>query len=170
MTSVRIRAASERDLANISALLSATWHATYDQWYGRQKVTDISAQWHAPRMLARLLHQAGSVMLVAEEGFELIGVTRGVIIGQTHVDLSMLYVLPRAQGQGLGLDLFNAICARLPQALPIRLEVEPRNEGAIRFYTRQGFRRVGEVMNCGGGLSGIKADVYERAPPAPVRH
>jgi ribosomal protein S18 acetylase RimI-like enzyme len=129
-------------------------------------VTDISAEWHAPTMLARILHQASSTMLIAERGFDLVGVVRAAIIGQQHIDLSMIYVLPSAQSQGNGQALFDALCASMPRHLPIRLEVEPRNEGAIRFYQRQGFRRIGEVVNCGGGLSGIKAEVYWRDPVA----
>lgn len=167
----RNRPAAEADLPQVSALLSATWHATYDQWYGPAKVTAISAEWHAPAMLARSLHQAGSILLVAENGFEIIGMVRAAIVGQTHVDLSQLYILPPHQSHGTGTALFvallDALRALRPHAhggfMPIRLEVEPRNVGAIRFYERHGFQRIGEVMNCGGGLSGIKADLYERA-------
>jgi hypothetical protein len=40
-----VRSASERDLAEVRALLVETWHATYDAIYGDERVTEITDDW-----------------------------------------------------------------------------------------------------------------------------
>ena len=44
----------------------------------------------------------------------------------------------------------------------IELEVEPENERAIAFYTKYGFKTVGETENCGEHSSGIRALIMEK--------
>jgi ribosomal protein S18 acetylase RimI-like enzyme len=44
----------------------------------------------------------------------------------------------------------------------MRLEVEPKNDKAIRFYTALGFAEVGWTKNCGAAESGIPAVILEK--------
>ncbi len=73
-------------------------------------------------------------VLVAEGG-------DGAIAGYLSLDgdwVSNLYVLPDAQGRGIGTALLDAAKQRRPDGL--RLWVFQPNTGAIRFYARHGFR------------------------------
>jgi len=61
-----------------------------------------------------------------------------------EVHLYAIYVLARAQGQGLGQQLLDAVIGELPA----QLWVMRGNEGAVAFYRRNGFEPDGvEVVD-----------------------
>jgi ribosomal-protein-alanine N-acetyltransferase len=100
----------------------------------------------------------GSVALAAErdgrfEGFA-IAERRGV---RGHV--ITIDVAETARRRGVGRRLFSALFARLEDAgaREIRLEVDVRNAGAIRFYESLGFDRT-RVLR---GYYGKGLDAYE---------
>ncbi|RYH11449.1 MAG: GNAT family N-acetyltransferase, partial [Alphaproteobacteria bacterium] len=76
--------------------------------------------------------------------------------------LHQLYVDPDLTGQGIGRDLFAELETCFPAAKRMRLEVEPKNEGAVRFYSGLGFHEVGFTKNCGSDESGIPAMIMEK--------
>ncbi|MDO9415877.1 GNAT family N-acetyltransferase [Pararhizobium sp.] len=158
-----VRTASERDLAKISALLSETWHATYDTIYGVEKVNELTGLWHSvPALKARLATKGGE-FVVADNGEDLAGMgfaSMSPALARTAI-LHQLYVLPKYQRQGIGRDLFAELETCFPDASQMRLEVEPKNLSAIAFYEQHGFVRVGETSDC-GGQSGIPAFVFEK--------
>ena len=78
------------------------------------------------------------------------------------VMLHQLYILPEAQGQGLGAEMLGEIEAAFPDAKAIRLEVEAANDKAVRFYAREGFETVSRTENCGDGQSGIAALIMQK--------
>ena len=159
-----IRTAGASDLPAIRALLTETWHATYDGIYGADKVTAISDGWHSIASLKARLDKPDAEFVVADDGIEIAGMAFASATddGKT-VQLSQLYVRPGRQGQGIGGMLLDEIIDSFPDAERIRLEVEPANARAIAFYAAQGFVEVGRTQNCGGGQSGIAALVLERA-------
>lgn len=64
------------------------------------------------------------------------------------VEISRCYVLPEAHGQGAAQLLLDATLAHTRGA--VRLTVNEGNVRAIRFYERNGFRKVGEaIFPCG---------------------
>lgn len=168
---VRIRPASQADLAAVSRLLGETWHATYDAIYGRERVDGITASWHAPASLAQGLDRKDVTFLVAEAA-------DGTITGTASVSLSAcgaamldrLYVLPSRQGSGIGARLLVAALAAYPEAAVAVLEVEPENRRAIAFYERHGFARAGRTGDCGGKGEEIAALVMERRTAAEADH
>ena len=78
------------------------------------------------------------------------------------VRLHQLYVEPGLTGQGIGRDLFAEVETCFPAARRMRLEVEPKNERAVRFYAGLGFAEVGWTRNCGAEQSGIPAMIMEK--------
>ncbi|MBB3978078.1 ribosomal protein S18 acetylase RimI-like enzyme [Rhizobium azooxidifex] len=163
-----VRTASEHDLEKVSALLAATWHATYDAVYGVDKVSEITAKWHSVQALAEKLKRKDSEFVVADDGKALGGMGYAAMSASepTVAILHQLYVLPQHQGQRIGRDMFAELETCFPDAKVMRLEVEPRNTAAIAFYEAHGFEKVGETGNCGGdqsgSQSGIPALVYEK--------
>lgn len=164
---VEVRRAQPEDIAGMRHVLVTTWHATYDELYGRERVDEITGRWHAPEVLGAQLSDAMRVCLVA--------LTYGTIVGTAAISrscggavrLDRLYVLPSHQGNGIGTALLDAVIAASPVAASIDLEVEPANHAAIAFYERHGFEVTGQTTDCGGQGDGIPATKMVR-PMAPI--
>ena len=159
-----VRTASERDLEKVRALLGETWHATYDRFYGSDKVNELHASWHSLAALKARLTRKNAEFLVADDGHDIGGMGYAAMSDQMTktVMLYMLYVRPSVQRQGIGRDIFAELETCFPGAEIMRLEVEPNNEGAIAFYRAHGFVEMGRTENCGEGQSGIPALIFEK--------
>lgn len=159
-----VRSASQADLPKVAGLLGRSWHATYDVIYGAGKVAEITASWHSPDSLKRRLERPGSEFVVADDGVRIGGMAYAAI-DKNEADvvlLHQLYVEPDLIGQGIGRDLFAEVETCFPAAKRMRLEVEPQNERAVRFYAGLGFREIGWTKNCGADQSGIPAMIMEK--------
>lgn len=74
---------------------------------------------------------------------------------EAHAKLNKLYLLPELHGRGLGAAMIERACAiaRELGASELWLQVNKRNERAIRAYERAGFHHVKEaVFEIGGGF------------------
>ena len=158
-----VRTAGARDLPVIRALLVETWHATYDDIYGADRVTEITDDWHSLSSLRARLDRPNTEFIVADDGSDIAGVAfAGASADGRQVILHQLYVRPGRQGQGIGEMLLEEIIDSYPDAKTIRLEVEPENARAVAFYRARGFTEVGRTENCGKEQSGIAALILER--------
>jgi len=159
-----IRSASQSDLAKVSALLGRSWHAAYDAIYGADKVAEITASWHSLDALKRQLARPDSEFVVADDGKRLGGMAYAATDKDETdvVHLHQLYVDPDLTGQGIGRDLFAEVETCFPAAKRMRLEVEPKNERAVGFYSGLGFSEFGWTKNCGSDQSGIPAMIMEK--------
>ena len=159
-----VRSASEADLPKVQALLGRSWHATYDTLYGVEKVAEITASWHSLDTLKRRLARPDSEFVVADDGSRIGGMAYAAMDKDEPdiVILHQLYVEPALMGQGIGRDLFAEVETCFPAAKRMRLEVEPKNERAVRFYTGLGFHEIGWTKNCGADQSGIPAVILEK--------
>lgn len=73
--------------------------------------------------------------------------------------IPFLYLLPHAQGKGLGVQLLGqAVSAYRPLGRQfLRLHCAPEHTVGHRFYTSHGFRKVGEAPGGIGGLETLEA-------------
>ncbi len=159
-----VRTASERDLDKVRALLIETWHATYDTFYGVDKVNELTERWHSLPALKARLARKNAEFLVADDGRQLGGMGYAAMSDTQAktVVLHQLYVLPKFQRQGVGRDIFAELETCFPDAERMRVEVEPQNLHALTFYRAHGFAEVGKVSNCGDDQSGLPAIVLEK--------
>ncbi|HEV7307686.1 GNAT family N-acetyltransferase [Ensifer sp.] len=163
-----VRTASERDLDNVRALLVETWHATYDTFYGVDKVNELIERWHSLPALKARLGRKNAEFLVADDGRQLGGMGFAAMsdaLPKTAV-LHKLYVLPKFQRQGIGRDIFAELETCFPDAARMRVEVEPQNLHALAFYRSHGFAEAGETAHCGDEQSGLPAIILEKLLPA----
>tara|TARA_B100000378_G_scaffold90653_1_gene71687 strand:+ start:313 stop:816 length:504 start_codon:yes stop_codon:yes gene_type:complete len=162
-----VRTAMETDIPAVCALLSETWHATYDEILGPEKVETIINNWLSHEAVLRRLRRPHGEFLVADSGTMIGGMAFAAPDKDNAeiVNLSQLYVLPGCQRQGIGEQLFAEIETCFPNAKRLALEVVPQNAPAIRFYEAHGLREVGRHDECGAPGSGIPAIRMEKDLP-----
>jgi len=113
---------------------------------------------YARSELRGFLARAGSVALVAEDG----GVLAGFAIGHRRGAKGHIVTIDIAPGfrrRGAGKLLLAELLRRLGAggAKLIRLEVDARNAGAIRFYEQMGFRATRELKDYyDAGIDGLE--------------
>lgn len=145
VSAISIRPAGLDDLPAVRRVLVETWHDTYDPLLGRNRVTEITDQWHSVGVLAQQLDGSQSSFLLAERAGEIVGHAFGHARHPPTLFLGRLYVLPQHQRKGVGGALLAALVARHPGLTRIRLTVEVDNAKGVAFYRGQGFTFVGEV-------------------------
>ncbi|MCB1427392.1 MAG: GNAT family N-acetyltransferase [Zhengella sp.] len=157
-----IRTVDRDDLENIRDLLVKTWHATYDDIYGEDRVNAINEDWHSLKALQKRMTKPYSEFVIADDGTEILGVAYASMGDERVAYLHQLYVNPQAQGRGAGKALLIEMESAFPMAAKMRLEVEEANAKAIAFYENQGYRQVDRTENCGSRDSGIPALILEK--------
>lgn len=58
--------------------------------------------------------------------------------------LDIVVLLPEKRNKGYGKEIFNDLFALNPQVRTITLDVQQRNESAVKFYKKMGFQITGE--------------------------
>lgn len=160
---MKIRPCEQSDLEAVSKLLTETWHATYDNIYGPDRVADITSRWHSVAALEANLALPNGTFLVAVRDGRILGTAFARFEADAKlIRCDRIYVHPDAQGSGMGYALLGETILRAGPADRICLEVEPDNHGAIKFYERAGFRTAGRGTNCGGQGDGIEHLIMER--------
>ncbi len=159
-----VRTAGEEDVERIRALLAETFHATYDSFYGKDKVDHLIADWHSASAIRSRIGKKDGEFLAADSGMEIGGIGYASMYPKMEktVMLHQLYVKPSCQGQGIGRDIFAELETCFPSAEIMRVEVALENTRARSFYERLGFAEVDRMVECGGPNSGLPAIVMEK--------
>lgn len=157
-----VRTASARDLPAISQLLGTVWHQTYDGIYGAERVSEITASWHAVSALERQLKAPSSEFLVADDGKTISGMAYARQDAASVCKIHQLYVLEKFQGKGVGKLLLDEIEESFFDVREFSLEVDEKNDAAIGFYEYCGFKLTGKTENCGEADSRIPALMYSK--------
>lgn len=141
------------DVPQMSALYATTWLATYpNEEYGisyqdiKQRTDQMKTPERIEKQRQKLFEQQSDpkrFFRVAKEGERVVGVCAGVE-KEDIVHMASLYVLPDAQGKGIGGALMEAFLAWANPEKPTRLHVVTYNENAIRFYEKWGFKDTGK--------------------------
>lgn len=127
-----LRPAADRDLPAIAAVLTEAGVAAWGGFLGEERIRAANADRVTPARLVAVDDEgvAGFVSWDAATG-----------------EIDRLYTHPRAWGAGAGRALLEAALDALRAAGCRRawLNTEERNERAVAFYERLGWRRDGEV-------------------------
>lgn len=89
---------------------------------------------------------ANSAMYVAERDGDIVGFAnfqRSRTVPE-EAELTAIYLLPEAQGMGIGTLLLNAGVRELDGVKRLIADVERHNASGLRFYRARGFKTVGE--------------------------
>lgn len=153
----RVRGKSEVEAAR--RLTDRSWLDTYPPLIGAAQTSDIIRDRHSSARFARNAGDGSGIFLVALEGAKVVGHLYAVPEAGTYVD--RLHVDPDARGRGIGALLLAHLRTLLPSRTRLWLTVLDGNEGARRFYVREGFSLGASV----DGLAGVRATVCECTVP-----
>lgn len=139
---VKIRDAVHGDVDAIISVGRQTWPATY-AFAGPEYIEHGMREWWSAEAIERSLKT--TEVLVAEKD--------NTIVATGNIDLRhdvpiiwKLYVVPAAQGTGVGSALIQKLIAVAGES-PVRLEYIDGNTKAADFYARHGFIEVRREPN-----------------------
>ncbi|MHC1549316.1 GNAT family N-acetyltransferase [Phyllobacterium sp. K27] len=158
-----VRSATKEDLSAVRDLLVETWHATYDDVYGVEKVNDITARYHSLEALKKQLAKPYSEFIIVDDGADILGMAYASQRDHKLSILNQLYVHPQHQKKGVGSLLLAEVESAFPGVFTLQLEVIDKNQNAIEFYESRGFEKTSTRIDDWGQLnSGISVIVLEK--------
>lgn len=152
-----ILSAGPGDAEGIARVHVKAWRLTYRGLLPERYLAAMSTAQHAARWRRRLLApDPGEVVLAAEAREGLVGYCSAQVRqDQRSAEIFTLYLLPEAQGRGLGRRLLSSTARALHAAgaETLQLWVLNGNDRARRFYEHLGASVAGErpVRGWGGG-------------------
>lgn len=144
------------DLATIESLARKTWPDTFGLVMSKEQIEYMLDLNYSASSLERqmALHQH---FVIIKYNDEAVGYTSYELNYQAEPQLMIhkVYLLPSAQGLGLGRQTFDYLTdlAVQHEQQALTLKVFHKNERAISFYLKKGFENIGsESTDIGGGF------------------
>ncbi|MBN3520497.1 GNAT family N-acetyltransferase [Algoriphagus lutimaris] len=152
---IQINPATTEDLKHVQAIAHQTWPHTFGKILSPEQI-DYMLDWmYDLKMLEKQQLEEGHTFLLAEEMGQKLGFTGFQIDQETgKTKIHKIYILPSAQGKGIGKKLIQAIkeAALKKDQSSLLLNVNKYNEGAIQFYQYLGFVNIkSEINDIGNG-------------------
>lgn len=148
MEPTRIRAATKEDVDAVADLIARTkrLNSEFDPLFGVAQ----HAQEKARGYLQESLKRPNTVLLVAVRGIKVVGGIRAELRERPFYEPSKVghitdfYILPEFRRSALGKQVIEKMSIELRKlgAQMITCEVPTRNEIAVRFYEKNGFRSL----------------------------
>lgn len=151
-----IKTATEADFPTIRQIAYDTWPQTFGQILSEQQIAYMLDLMYGLPSLQAQVQQQGHVFLLASEAENPLGYISYELNYQqtTATKIHKIYILPQAQGKGVGKALIDAAAAvgLANQNEAILLNVNKYNK-AVQFYERIGFEVIGqEDIDIGEGF------------------
>jgi ribosomal protein S18 acetylase RimI-like enzyme len=155
-----VREATEFDTDSLSKLASSTFIETYDD-LSPEESTNYVSEFFTHDKIQGHIRSPDSHLLVADEG-SLVGYilleranSPDYISMQCQVECVRLFVKKSAQGRNWGSRLLDEGLRISEQEGhdALWLKVWDKNENAIRYYKKKGFRCLGEASYTEGGMN-----------------
>ncbi|MDX5346921.1 MAG: GNAT family N-acetyltransferase [Hymenobacteraceae bacterium] len=143
-----IRPATPADFATIQQIAHNTWPHTCKDILSKEQIPYMLNWMYSFHALQEQVMQKGHQFLLAEEGGDAVGFTGYELNykGRPETKIHKIYMLPAAQGKGIGKALMDAVAAiaRSNGNSTLTLNVNRYNK-AVTFYQRYGFTISGQV-------------------------
>lgn len=145
-----IRRIKSEELALVQSIAQRTWPSTFANILSTEQIEYMLNWMYDLAQLEGQLSKGHTFLLATEENTELgfAGFELNYAKGPT-AKLHKLYLLPEAQGKGLGKTLLLEVVQRARAAgqKKLQLNVNKYNRQAIDFYLRMGFVTLREEVN-----------------------
>jgi diamine N-acetyltransferase len=153
---IRIELAEEKEYAVIQAIAHETWYPTFGEILSREQIKYMLDMMYSIQSITEQVSKKGHVFLLAKEGEDSLGYASYQFDyqGTNKTKLHKIYILPTAQGKGVGKLLMNEVVkiAKLHGSSVLSLNVN-RNNKAVDFYEKIGFEKAGtEDIDIGNGF------------------
>ncbi|MFG6415794.1 GNAT family N-acetyltransferase [Roseateles sp. DC23W] len=145
-----LRRACADDAPRLAALAQWVWLDSYADAGVEDRFLPYLSESFVPAAFERLIADPARVLWVLEERGALQGLAQlrrdaaAPVPAAASAELERLYVAPPCTNRGLGAQLLAAARQTWPQH-SLWLSVWDGNEGALRFYAREGGHVVGET-------------------------
>ncbi|GGG90349.1 GNAT family N-acetyltransferase [Staphylococcus pragensis] len=135
----KVREATANDVVAIRDVATKAWYNTYLNIYAASTINELlAASYNETHLKKRLEEQ---LFLVAEEEEEIVGFANFIYGKELY--LSAHYVHPESQHKGYGTSLLEKGLEYFQDKYDVvYLEVDNKNEGAIKYYQNHGFEIV----------------------------
>lgn len=142
---VIIRSMEEKDVPDVQRVARTTWHHTYDGIIPRPVRTRFLDAFYSDEAMKRRMD--GSLMLVALRDDAIVGFAHFFVSRRDpkEAELGAIYIVPVAQGVGIGTMLLQEGTSRLQGVTHLVANVEKTNRKGRAFYEAKAFRPVGET-------------------------
>ncbi|WPR75641.1 GNAT family N-acetyltransferase [Algoriphagus sp. NG3] len=151
---INIVPASKEELIHVQSIAKKTWPDTFGEILSPKQIEYMLSWMYS---LETLEQQAsdGYLFFLAEENGEKLGFT-GIEVNQVlgKTKIHKIYILPTAQGKGIGKLLIKKVkeIALENNQASLLLNVNKYNQGAIDFYEYLGFVQIKEeIIDIGNG-------------------
>ena len=153
---IHINIATEKDFLTIQAIAHQTWYPTFGDILSKEQIKYMLEMMYSIDAITEQVSKKSHVFLIAKQGEDSLGYAsyEHGYKGTNKTKLHKIYILPTAQGKGVGKVLINEIIkiAKKQGSGVLSLNVN-RNNKAIDFYERIGFEKVGtEDIDIGNGF------------------
>ena len=143
---MEVRDIKQSDIGAVRDVARETWSHTYREVIPESVQKEFLDRAYSDASLSRRM-EAGVFLVAAVDtdvDAKVLGFANLNRISRSEVFLGAIYVLPEAQGLGIGSRLLEAGIGRFQAAERFVLRVERNNSKARRFYEARGFRATGE--------------------------
>ncbi len=144
-----VRFASAADVAAIQSVARQTWARTYAGLIPEQVQSRLLGSWYSGISLERAIASENSWFIVSELNSEIVGFAQFVLRSDGLGELTRIYVLPKHQGKGIGMQLLKSGVQALKErgVRDLRVVVERDNQIGRRFYESRGFAWLRDLEN-----------------------
>lgn len=140
MQQIAIQKANIEQFPIIQSLAEAIWHEHYVPIIGMAQVEYMLAKFYNTAAMITQQSEGQQFWLITENAAPIgfLGITpQG---GDGSYFLNKFYILPTAQGKGIGQKVFDLIVSQYADLRNIRLQVNRKNYKPINFYFKLGFK------------------------------
>lgn len=153
---ISIYIAEPKDYLTIQAIAHETWYPTFGDILSKDQIKYMLEMMYSIDSITEQVAQKGHVFLLAKEGENCLGYAayETNYKGTNKTKVHKIYILPTAQGKGVGKSLFNEIekIAKANGNDNLSLNVNRQNK-AVDFYEKIGFEKIGiEDIDIGNGF------------------
>lgn len=146
------------ELHKVRTIAYETWPHTFGDVLPKEQITYMLELIYNEESLKKQMLEKRHNFILAEQQTEALGFTSFEINYNSEHQLMIhkLYLLPLAQGMGIGTKLLNVLSeiALQNKNSQLRLKVFYQNTKAINFYEKYGFKNIGtETTDIGNNYS-----------------